>query len=420
MRGFTERFWAPFSMVVIFILIVVLATVIVTDANNARKNENGGNFFTPAKFEAKPSSTPLLSANNNVYWVADLVEKALPFVVHIRTERTGKHPTIFKEFKPKDEDMKKFFEDFFPFGFEFRFPDIEEREIPISGVGSGFLISKDGYILTNTHVIEGADKIIVKTSDGKEYNAKLVGTDTMKDVAVLKIDAKGLPYAKLGDSSKLRIGEPAIAIGSPFGLEATVTAGIVSSVGRNASELRTPADAVSGLGARIRKLIQTDAAINQGNSGGPLLNAKGEVIGVNQAIIPYASRIGFAIPINEVKSSIDQIIKKGKVVYPGIGVLVQDVTKENREELKVEVEEGAYIWQVVNGGAADRAGLAPGDVILQIENKPIKNADELVDEIQRYKVGEKVTLLVAKGGKKDKKVKVGVILKELEREKSQE
>jgi len=253
------------------------------------------------------------------------------------------------------------------------------------------------------------EDITVVLSDSTEYKAELVGTDNLKDIAVLKINAKSLQVAPMGDSNQVRIGEPAIAIGSPFGLEATVTEGIVSTTARDPREISMPSDV-----RRVRALIQTDASINQGNSGGPLLNAKGEVIGVNQAILPYGRGIGFAIPINEVKSSIDQIIKHGKVVYPGIGVYVQDVTKDFMEELKVEVDHGAYVRQVNADGAADKAGIQPGDVIMEIEGAKIVNSDDLITEIQRHSVGEKITVLVARKGLKSNLKKVSVILDELD------
>lgn len=416
MKKISGGFWAPLATVLLFVVIVLLASVVITSRGERKfSSDEGRRLSAPASFEAS-SSANVLGPGNNVYWIADLVERALPFVVNVKTERIEKHPSLFKEFRKSPEQPKSPFDDIFPFEFRFFFPEIEEKEVPISGVGSGFIISADGYVVTNYHVVKGAQKVTVTTYDRKEYKAKLVGYDKLKDIAVLKIEGNNFKPAKLGDSSKLRIGEPAIAIGSPFGLEATVTAGIISMVGRSASEIGAPPDPRSLLGSRIHSFIQTDAAINQGNSGGPLLNARGEVIGVNQAIIPYAGKIGFAIPINEVKASIEQIINKGKVVYPGIGVLIQDVTEQNYKELKVEVKEGAYVWQVNSGGPADKAGIVPGDVILQIDGVAVKKSEDLIDEIQRHKVGDRVTLVVAKGGKRDKQVKVGVILSELETE----
>ena len=279
----------------------------------------------------------------------------------------------------------------------------------IQGVASGFIVSEKGHVATNAHVVQGMDEITITLSDGREFDAELIGTDNLKDIAVLKIDARDLPVAPLGDSEAVRIGEPAVAIGSPFGLEATVTQGIISTTARDPRELAMEMDA-----RRVKKLIQTDASINQGNSGGPLLNARGEVIGVNQAILPYARGIGFAIPINEVKDTIEQIIKEGKVSYPGIGVTVQDVTEENHEELRIDVTRGAYVVQVNVGSPADKAHIEAGDVILKLDDLEIDTTDELITEIDRHKVGDKVTLLIAREGSKDKLKKVVAVLGELD------
>ncbi len=414
MKAFFEKIWAPVS----FILIIVLAVAVLYLAINQSEGRNAlqrvpATAASGYEVKTSPSLSAPTDPPNNVYWIADLVERTLPVVVHVKTERKGEHPQIFKEFKQREDedDTLKQFREYFPF-FEFKFPpDFEFKmpDIPITGVGSGFIVKENGYIVTNAHVVQGADKITVVTYDGKEYPAKLVGKDPMKDIAVLKIDAKGLPTAVLGDSSKLRIGEPAIAIGSPFGLEATVTAGIISTVARDPRELELNVDP-----RRVKKLIQTDAAINRGNSGGPLLNAKGEVIGVNQAIIPYADRIGFAIPINEVKQSIQQIIEHGDVQYPAIGVWIQEINDETRKELDVEVDYGVYVRQVNVGGPGDKAGLEPGDVIMEINGIKVKTPDDLIAEIQKHDIGEKVTLLVAKQGKKNRKIKVIVVLGKLE------
>jgi len=409
-----EKFWRVFAVV----LLVVLALVIVYQVSvtqNLRSapvlQTDGANYATAARFPSPPAKADE-GAEGASYWIADLVERALPFVVNVKVEGKQEQSAIFKEFKSPDgenrNDQFNPFQDIFPFGFEFKFPQ-DLPKVPIKGVGSGFIVSADGYIVTNAHVVEDADKITVTLNDGSTYDAKRVGTDALKDIAVLKIKAKDLPVATLGDSDKVRIGEPAIAIGSPFGLEATVTAGIISTTARDPSELQLPVDS-----RRVQKLIQTDAVINRGNSGGPLLNAKGEVIGVNQAILPYAQRIGFAIPINEVKSTIEQIIKEGKVTYPAIGVVIQEITKDTYKELKIDLDHGVYVWQVNAGGPADKAGLAPGDVILQINQVKVLKSNDLIGEVQRHKVGDRVTLLVAKEGKKERQIKVAVILGELD------
>jgi len=416
MRSEKGNLTAVILILAIVLLLGVLGLLLLEQTKHPTfsKEEGQRNLTLPAGYPLNPGGGPLTSQPANVYWIADLVEKVLPSVVHVQTERVEKHPGILKQFKKEKETIPSPFKDFFDDDFQFFFgiPDVEQ-EIPVSGVGSGFIISEDGYIVTNAHVVKGATSIKVTLHDHSQYTAKLVGLDVPMDIAVLKINAKGLPSARLGDSSKLRIGEPAIAIGSPFGLESTVTAGIISAIARDPREVGAPDASSQAIGTRIRKFIQTDAAINRGNSGGPLINARGEVIGVNQAIIAYAGKIGFAIPINDVKGSIDQLIKKGKVVYPGIGVLVQDVTDEVIKQFKLEVDSGALVAQVNAGAPADKAGIEPGDVILQVGQVKIRNSNDLVEEIQRHSVGDKVTLLVAKGGKKSRQVKVVVVLEEL-------
>jgi len=417
MFNLNEKFWKVLSLALIIILAGLVIYLGHTTAELRARSDYEPNYSQPAAYR----SSPLMQEEDvggNIYWVADLVEKALPFVVNVKTSTKPKSDSaedagsgMYKEL-PQDErgwregDPFDWFRERFPW---VEIPEPEFRQPPIQGVASGFIVSEKGHIVTNAHVVQGMDVITITLSDGREFDAELVGTDNLKDIAVLKIDAKGLSVAPLGDSDALRIGEPAVAIGSPFGLEATVTQGIISTTARDPRELRMEMDA-----RRVKKLIQTDASINQGNSGGPLLNARGEVIGVNQAILPYARGIGFAIPINEVKNTIEQIIKEGKVSYPGMGITVQDVTEENHEALRIEVTRGAYVVQVNVGSAADRAHIEAGDVILKINDVEVRTTDDLISEIQRHKVGEKVTVLVARGGSKDKLKKVVVVLGELD------
>jgi len=407
MQNSPERFWRVFAVTLLAILVLfMLYQASITEGlRKAPKapSPSSPNFTTRTGFPSAVSKEGTQPAD--VYWIADLVQQALPFVVQVKVESEQDHSSVFKGFNSPGSDDNN---PFTPFGFEFKVPE-NLPKVPIQGVGSGFILSEDGYIVTNAHVIQDADKITVTMNDGTTREAKLVGTDPIKDIAVLSIKGDNLPRAVLGDSEAVRIGEPAIAIGSPFGLEATVTAGIISTTARDPSELQLPVDA-----RRVQKLIQTDAALNRGSSGGPLLNARGEVIGVNQAIIPYAQRIGFAIPINEVKSTIDLLIKEGKVSYPVIGVVIQEITKENYEELKIDLDHGVYVWQVNASGPADKAGVDPGDVILQINDVKIEKADDLINEMQKHQVGDRVTLLVVSAGKKDRQTKVAVILGELD------
>ncbi len=237
-------------------------------------------------------------------------------------------------------------------------------------------------------MIEGMDKVKVRLNDGREFTATVKGQDRRTDLAVLHIKAKDLPVAALGDSDKLEVGEWAIAIGSPFGLEHTVTVGVISAKGR------------SGLGTgTYEDFLQTDASINPGNSGGPLLNIDGEVIGINAMIIQPGTGIGFAIPINMAKQILNDLIKQGKVVRPWLGISAQDLTPEMMEHFQVKEKEGVVVGQVYPGTGAEKAGLSPGDIIKSVDDKPVKNVNELVKEIQRKKVGQKVKLNLIREGK---------------------
>ncbi|ACI18473.1 S1C family serine protease [Dictyoglomus thermophilum] len=276
---------------------------------------------------------------------------------------------------------------------------------PSSGVGSGFIIDPKGYILTNYHVVEGAKKIDVTLSEGKKYPGRVVGYDKRSDLAVIKIDAENLPALPLGDSDKLEPGQFAIAIGNPYGLNRTVTLGIVSALNRTIVEPN---------GVRLENLIQTDAAINPGNSGGPLINIKGEVIGINTAIKSDAQGIGFAIPINKAKQIADKLIKEGKITYPWIGIRGYAITPDMLDYIKFPVNKGVVIAEVVPGSPADKAGLkggnrviyvdstqiiVGGDIITKIDGKPVESMEELRAEIQKRKVGDTVVLTYIRGGK---------------------
>lgn len=316
----------------------------------------------------------------------DVAKKVQPAVVNITTEKTI-------TMRPWDRFGEDFFrgspfEDFFRgFGPSPREKEREYRHKQRSG-GSGVIVDKEGYILTNNHVVEGVDKVKVRLNDGREFTATVKGQDTRTDLAVLHIKAKDLPVATLGDSDKLEVGEWAIAIGSPFGLEHTVTVGVISAKGR------------SGLGTgTYEDFIQTDASINPGNSGGPLINIDGEVVGINAMIIQPGTGIGFAIPINTAKQILNDLIKHGKVVRPWLGISAQDLTPEMMEHFKVKEKDGVLVGQVHSGTGAEKAGLASGDIIKSVDDKPVKNVNELVKEIQRKKVGQKVKLNVIRDGK---------------------
>ena len=346
-----------------------------------------GLFFCVYKDKANslPKNDKLTTAKSLGQAFVEVAKKVQPSVVNITTEKT----ITIKPWERFGEDFFKGspFEEFFRgFGGP-REKGKEYRHRQRSG-GSGVIVDKEGYILTNNHVIEGADKVRVRLNDGREFIATVKGQDSRTDLAVLHIKAKDLPVAILGDSDKLDVGEWAIAIGSPFGLEHTVTVGVISAKGR------------SGLGTgTYEDFVQTDASINPGNSGGPLINIDGEVIGINAMIIQPGTGIGFAIPINMAKQILNDLIKTGKVVRPWLGISVQDLTPEMMEHFKVKEKEGVLVGQVYQGTGAEKAGLASGDIIKAVEDKPIKNVSELVKEIQKKKVGQKLKLGIVRDGK---------------------
>jgi serine protease Do len=316
----------------------------------------------------------------------EVAKKVQPAVVNITTEKTI-------TMRPWDRFGEDFFrgspfEDFFRGFGSPRERGREYKQKQRSG-GSGVIVDKEGYILTNNHVVEGVEKVKVRLNDGREFTATVKGQDPRTDLAVLYIKAKDLPAAALGDSDKLEVGEWAIAIGSPFGLEHTVTVGVISAKGR------------SGLGTgTYEDFIQTDASINPGNSGGPLINIDGEVIGINAMIIQPGTGIGFAIPINMAKRILDDLIKHGKFVRPWLGISAQDLTPEMMEYFKVKEKEGVLVGQVYPGTGAAKAGLSSGDIIKALDDKPVKNVNELVKEIQNNKkVGQKVKLSIIRDGK---------------------
>jgi len=258
-------------------------------------------------------------------------------------------------------------------------------------LGTGFILSSDGYVVTNNHVIDGADEVIVKMRDGTEYDAKVVGADPKLDVALLKLDAKHLKAVKLGDSEKLRVGDWVVAIGNPFGLQQTVTAGIVSAKGR-----------VIGSGP-YDDFIQTDAAINPGNSGGPLFNTRGEVVGINTAIFSRSggnNGIGFAIPINLARSVLDELRENGHVTRARLGVHITDVDKETMQALGLKNRHGALVPQVEAGSAADKAGILAGDVIVSIDGEKIRKAHDLPIRVARHTPGDKVKIGLIRDGKR--------------------
>ena len=318
----------------------------------------------------------------------DLVELVGPSVVNIRTmEKTSTRGGM----SGMDEEMLEFFK-----RFGVPIPNMPRQQRPNRpqqeeeqprGVGSGFILSADGYVMTNAHVVDGADEVIVTLTDKREFKAKSVGTDKRTDVAVVKIEASGLPAVRIGDVNRLKVGEWVMAIGSPFGLENTVTAGIVSAKQRDTGD--------------YLPFIQTDVAINPGNSGGPLINMRGEVVGINSQIYSRSGGfmgISFAIPIDEATRVSEQLRSSGRVTRGRIGVQIGQVTREVAESLGLGKQQGALVTGVESGSPAEKAGVEAGDIIVRFEGKPIERIADLPRLVGNTKPGTKSTVTVFRRG----------------------
>ncbi|MDP3421102.1 MAG: DegQ family serine endoprotease [Thiobacillus sp.] len=334
-------------------------------------------------------STP--ASAREVMDVADLVEQHGPAVVNISTTKLVKRGAEnFPFAMPNDEEMQEFFRRFFPGMPGAPGARGPAQEIPARGAGSGFIVSNDGYILTNAHVVRGADEVEVKLIDKRTFSAKVIGADSRTDVAVIKITASNLPRVKLGDPAKLRVGEAVAAIGSPFGFENSVTAGIVSAKGRSLpSESYVP-------------YIQTDVPINPGNSGGPLFNMRGEVVGINSQIYSRSGGyqgVSFAIPIDVAMEVVEQLKAGGKVSRGWLGVVIQEVTADLAESFGLDRPRGALVSQVLADSPAARAGLQASDVILQFGGRPVENSGDLPRMVGVTKPGTKIPLQVWRKGK---------------------
>jgi len=352
------------------------------------KNEPQAAVFDKTSSGA-PSSNLFASAPQEAKATLDFVtisEKVGPAVVKIDAQRKEKvaNPFGMDEGGPFDDFWDRFFGQQKP---------RQQQEQEVVAQGTGFFISSDGYILTNNHIVEKAEKVTVNTVQGKEYDAKIVGTDSLTDIALLKIDAKDVPFAELGDSAQVKVGEWVLAIGNPYGLDHTVTAGIISAKGREID----PTDS-----STYQDFIQTDAAINRGNSGGPLINMRGEVIGITSNIFtPTGGNIGigFAIPSNMAKKVVVQLKEKGRVARGRLGVTVQDISDGMMKQLKLASKAGAIISNVERDSPAEKAGLKPYDVVTAINGQPVKNRSDLRMKIADVKPGQKAVMTCIRDGK---------------------
>ena len=309
--------------------------------------------------------------------VAKIARESSPAVVNIDVEAM-----VTRSYSPFPDDpiFRRFF------GEEFK---RYSRTVPMKGRGSGFIVSADGKILTNNHVVEGADKITVTMSDGRNLEAKILGRDPTFDLAIIKVEGTNLPVLEMGDSDKSEVGEWVVAIGNPYGLEHTVTVGVISAKNRS----------IHAENVNFDGFLQTDAAINPGNSGGPLIDLNGKVVGINTAIVPFAQGIGFAVPVNMAKQIMNDLVQYGKVRRGWLGVYIQPLTKEFAQAYGVSEEKGAIVSDVMPDSPAEKAGLRRGDVIIAVNKDKIEGSQELVTKIRGFNSGETISLSVIRQGK---------------------
>lgn len=335
-----------------------------------------------SSFIAQNVSSPETITNR---FVTLAVEKVGEAVVRIDTERTVTQTNPFAD----DPFFRRFFgEDFFPNG---------PRERRLRGQGSGFIVDSNGIILTNAHVVNKADQVSVNLKDGRTFDGRVLGADTVTDLAVIKIEGKNLPTVSLGDSDQVKVGDWAIAVGNPLGLDNTVTLGIISTLNRPSAKV--------GIPDKRLDFLQTDAAINPGNSGGPLLSDRGEVIGINTAIRADANGIGFAIPVNKAKAIYPKLVEGKRVSHPYIGIrmisltpeLAQEINRDPNAGLLIPEVEGVLVMQVQGDTPAAQAGLRRGDVITEIEGIRITNAEQLQRVVEESNVGERLSFKVRRG-----------------------
>ncbi len=357
-------------------------------ADNLKK----GDIVAQAPLDLDDEGTIAVPRN----YVSDVVNKTGSAVVRIDASR---NVSTDPSGRLSDPLLRQFFGS--------QIPNIPQERVQ-RGFGSGFVVSSDGLILTNAHVVDGSDRVTVTLKDGSTYEGRVMGTDSLTDMAVIKIEAENLPILTFANSEQLQPGDWAIAIGNPLGLDNTVTTGIVSATGRSSAQI--------GVADKRVSFIQTDAAINPGNSGGPLLDARGEVIGINTAIIQNAQGIGFAIPINTARDVAEALIAKGKVDHPYLGIQMAGITPELKQQLKsrsnfnIDTNKGVLIVDVVPDSPADKAGLQSGDVILEVAEKAIAKTDEVQKAVSQSEVGSELVLGLQRHGKSQEvRVKVGIL-----------
>lgn len=329
-----------------------------------------------------PAPLPSVATPQDLNFIAKAVQRVGPAVVRIDAARRV-------ESRDRSGMLRRFFGN--------QAPEAPEERLE-RGTGSGFILSADGRLVTNAHVVDGADRVKVTLKDGREFDGTVVGVDPVTDIAVVKINARNLPTVRLGNSQSLVPGQWAIAIGNPLGLDNTVTVGIISALGRSSTQVGVPDKRVS--------FIQTDAAINPGNSGGPLLNAQGEVIGINTAIRANAQGLGFSIPIQAAMRVANQLFSQGKVDHPYLGIQMVTITPELKERIaeepdipvKLTQNRGVLIMRVMENSPADKAGLRSGDVIQRINNQPIQTADQVQQTVESSRVGATLNVEISRNG----------------------
>lgn len=357
------------------------------DATTASQAETITTALQSANQQEPVLAQNRLPMESNPNFIAEAVEQVGPAVVRIDSARTvAGLPNAFQHHPL----FKRFFGDELP-----ESPGPERVE---QGTGSGFILSADGRVITNAHVVEGATEVIVTLKDGRTFDGTVVGSDSVTDVAVIEIEATDLPTVRLGSTKNLAPGQWAIAIGNPLGLDNTVTAGIISALGRSSSQVGVPDKRV--------QFIQTDAAINPGNSGGPLLNDQGEVIGMNTAIRANAQGLGFAIPIETAKRISDQLFETGEVQHPYLGIQMVNLTPEMKAQInededldfEVEQDEGVIIVRVMEGTPAEASGLRQGDIIKQINGNPVKDATGVQNQVEVSSIGEVLEVEIERSG----------------------